>query len=161
MNYMTHTEDFIKNFYSSLSITNPLQLQYKKVATSLGIKIFYWNKTSQVLFDKHRVYIFLNEQLTTAQLWQDFCHELGHVLLHTGQQKHMSKSWIEYLENKANNFMYHACIPSFMLDEINSDTLTIENVQQIFNVEYAFAEKRLTQYLNKKMDMPNRNRTFL
>lgn len=161
MNYTTHTEVFINRLYSKLRITKPSQLDFIKIATSLEIKIFYWDKTSQALFDDHHVYIFLNKKLSRIQLWQDFCHELGHVLLHTGQQVRMSKSWIKYLENKANNFMYHACIPSFMLDEMDSDALTIENVQQLFNVEYDFAEKRLTQYFNKKMNMPNRNRTFL
>ncbi|WP_155591887.1 ImmA/IrrE family metallo-endopeptidase [Lysinibacillus cavernae] len=161
MNYTTHTENFIKNLYSKMNISKSSQLQFQKIATLLNIQIFYWNKSSQALFDESHVYIFLNEQLTTEQLWQDFCHELGHVLLHNGQQERMPKSLIEYLENKANNFMYHACIPSFMLDEVDSDALTIENVQQLFNVEYDFAEKRLTQYFNKKMNMPNRNRTFL
>lgn len=127
----------------------------------MDIRIFYWTKTSQALFDEKHVYIFLDKCLTEPQLWQDFCHELEHVLLHTGQQERMSKSWIKYLENKANDFMYHACVPSFMLDEMEYDALTIENVQQLYNVEYDFAEKRLTQYFNKKMNMPNRNRTFL
>lgn len=51
--------------------------------------------------------------------------------------------------------------PLFMLDEMDYDVLTIENVQQLYNVEYDFAEKTTSQYFNKKMNMPNRNRTFL
>ena len=49
--------------------------------------------------------------------------------------------------------MYHACIPTFMLDELidNDSSLTIKDLQLIFNVEYDFAEKRLTQYFNKKV----------
>ena len=149
MNMTTHTENFITNLYYKINITKPSQLQYRKLASLLNIQIFYWNKSSQALFDETNVYILLNEQLTPQQLWQDFCHELGHVLLHTGQQDQMTKSWIDYLENKANNFMYHACVPSFMLDEIEPDALTVQNIQRLFNVEYEFALKRLTQYQSK------------
>lgn len=147
----THTEDFIKELYNKIGITKPSLLKSQKIATPLNIQVFYWNRTSQALFDGSQVFIFLNDQLPEPQLWQDFCHELGHVLLHTGHQDRMKKTWIEYLENKANNFMYHACVPSFMLDKMDPDTLTVQDVQQLFNVEYEFAMKRLTQYLSRKM----------
>ncbi|MCS1383525.1 hypothetical protein NXZ75_15050, partial [Lysinibacillus sphaericus] len=64
----------------------------------------------------------------------------------------------EYQEYKANNFMYHACVPSFMLDELEPSDLTVENVQRLFNVEYDFAFKRLEQYRSKKLLMLNWNR---
>lgn len=41
----------------------------------------------------------------------------------------MSPLFREYQENKANNFMYHACVPTFMLDEIEPRNLTVEYVQ--------------------------------
>ncbi|WP_433595162.1 ImmA/IrrE family metallo-endopeptidase [Lysinibacillus xylanilyticus] len=151
MNYTTHTENFIKSLYCKMGITKPAQLQFQKIATAIDIQVIYWNRSSQALYDGSQVYIFLNEQLTEPQLWQDFCHELGHVQLHIGHQDRMTKSWIEYLENKANNFMYHACVPSFILDEMEPDALTVQNIQQLFNVEYDFAMKRLTQYLSRKM----------
>ena len=155
MTHTTHTEDFIREMYSKIGITAPQQLCFQQIADALGIKIFYWKRTSQALFLKSQTYIFLNGQLTDSEQWQEFCHELGHVLQHIGDQSMMPPSWIEYQENKANNFMYHACIPSFMLDELNlydSNAISILHVQQLFNVEYDFAEKRLTQYISNKMD---------
>lgn len=58
--------------------------------------------------------------------------------------------------------MYHACMPTFMLDELveNDPSLTIKDLQLIFNVEYDFAVKRLTQYFNNK-NMPKWNSAFL
>ncbi|MEQ6048477.1 ImmA/IrrE family metallo-endopeptidase [Lysinibacillus capsici] len=73
---------------------------------------------------KEHTYIFLNNQLTICQSWQDFGHELGHVLLHMGNQQRMYPLFREYQEYKANNFMYHACVPSFMLDELEPTELT-------------------------------------
>lgn len=59
----------------------------------------------------------------------------------------------EYQEFKANNFMYHACVPTFMLDELNicdSTAVTVSWTQKLFNVEHEFAKTRIEQYLNQK-----------
>lgn len=158
MNCTTHTEDFIKELYTRLGILTYQQLDFLKIARNLEIQLFYWKDSSQALFMKDHPYIFLNEQLTNQQMWQDFCHELAHVLLHSGHQGRMSPLFREYQEYKANNFMYHACVPSFMLDELEPTELTVENVQRLFNVEYDFAFKRLEQYRSKKLLMLNWNR---
>ncbi|MGE7916679.1 ImmA/IrrE family metallo-endopeptidase [Lysinibacillus xylanilyticus] len=150
MYHTTYTEDFIKELYTKIGILTTLQLDFQTIAMQLGIQVFYWPDNSQALFLKKRYFIFLNKQLSQQLQWQDFCHELGHVLLHTGHQGRMSSLFREYQENKANNFMYHACVPSFMLDEINLGNLTVEYVQQLFNVEYDFALKRLEQYFSKR-----------
>ncbi|TKI53617.1 ImmA/IrrE family metallo-endopeptidase [Lysinibacillus mangiferihumi] len=157
MFYTTHTENFLKILYNRMDIFKPQQLNFTLIASKLCIRIIYWSDESQALFTKDKAYIFLNEELTHQQQWQDFCHELGHVLLHTGNQQRMYPLFREYQEYKANNFMYHACIPSFMLDELEPSDLTVENVQQLFNVEFDFAFKRLEQYRSKKLHMLNWN----
>lgn len=156
MNY-SHLEDFIKEFYFKMNITTPPLLDFREIAKNLGIKVFYWSETSQALYANDLPYIFLDESLTQQQQWQDFCHELAHVLLHTGDQFYMYPLFREYQEYKANNFMYHACMPTFMLDELQlCDYLpqTVVKLQELFNVEYEFALKRLTQYLNKRFYVP-------
>lgn len=153
MSCTTHTEDFIQELYTQIGISTPYKLNFQSIAMRLGIQVFYWSDKSQALFLREHAYIFLNEQLTPQQQWQDFCHELAHVLLHNGHQGRMSPLFREYQEDKANNFMYHACIPSFMLDELgqsDASTLTVHHVQQLFNVEYDFAVKRLVQYISNK-----------
>ncbi|WP_249659716.1 ImmA/IrrE family metallo-endopeptidase [Lysinibacillus fusiformis] len=55
----------------------------------MGLKVFYWSDKSQALFINGLHYIFLNENQPPQQQWQDFCHELSHVLSHTGDQFHM------------------------------------------------------------------------
>lgn len=141
-----------------MNIITPPLLDFSAIARNLGIKVFYWADTSQALYADDLSYIFLDESLSKQQQWQDFCHELGHVLLHTGNQQRMYPLFREYQEYKANNFMYHACVPSFMLDELDPSELTVKNVQRLFNVEYDFAFKRLEQYRSKKLLMLNWNR---
>lgn len=153
MYYTSHLEDFIKEFYTKLGIFSPQQLQFKEIANKLGISVYFWSNPSQALFLKDLAYIFLNDHQSNQQMWQDFNHELGHVLLHTGNQSKMIDKFREYQEYKANLFMYHACIPSFMLDELSILDYTYETIdliRELFCVEKSFAIKRLEQYLNNR-----------
>lgn len=150
---MSHLEEFIQKFYSNMGIFTPQQLHFQEVASKLGINVYYWPNTSQALFMKNIAYIFLNEHLNERQKWQDFNHELAHVLLHAGNQNNITESFRKYQEHKANHFMYHACVPTFMLDTLNIKDYTYNTilmVQNLFNVEYVFATKRLEQYINNK-----------
>ncbi|KOY81504.1 hypothetical protein ADM90_19560 [Lysinibacillus macroides] len=150
--HYTHLEDYVQQFYTRLGITDPTLLQFEEMALRMGLKVFYWSEKSQALFIDGRYYIFLNENQSPKQQWQDFCHELSHVLLHTGDQFHMYPLFREYQEFKANHFMYHACMPTFMMDDLKlnySAPQVIRELQEIFNVEYEFASKRLLQYKSK------------
>lgn len=150
---MSHLEEFIKDFYTKIGIVSPQQLHFQEVAYKLGISVYYWPNPSQALFMKNIAYIFLNEHLNEQQKWQDFNHELAHVLLHAGNQNNITESFRKYQEHKANHFMYHACVPTFMLDTLNIQDYTYNTilmVQNLFNVEHDFATKRLEQYINNK-----------
>ncbi|HLR80429.1 MAG TPA: ImmA/IrrE family metallo-endopeptidase, partial [Bacillota bacterium] len=80
--------------------------------------------------------------------WQDFGHELGHVLCHAGHQLKMNHMFLKYQEWKANNFMYHFCVPTFMLYQLKE--VNVHNVMDLFNVEHEFACKRLASFSFKK-----------
>lgn len=153
MSNTTYTEDYIESLYTKIGILLPHQLDVNEIAGKLGILIYFWDNPSQVLFLSGRAYIFLNQDLSPKQVWQDFCHELCHVLLHSGSQEKMPYSWIEYQEWKANNFMVQACVPTFMLNNITlpgTEDKAIQLIQELFNVEWDFAYKRLEQYKNNK-----------
>ncbi|GLC88224.1 ImmA/IrrE family metallo-endopeptidase [Lysinibacillus piscis] len=147
--HYTYLEDYVQQFYTRLGITHPAALSFEEVSVRLGLKVFYWSDKSQALFIDGRYFIFLNENQSAQEQWQDFCHELSHVLLHTGDQIHMYPLFREYQEYKANHFMYHACIPTFMLEKLPVHNQTEQAIMEAFNVEYEFASKRLIQYQNK------------
>ncbi|MFJ8099349.1 ImmA/IrrE family metallo-endopeptidase [Lysinibacillus sp. NPDC096212] len=149
MSYKTHTEDFIENLYTRLGIFSPYQLDFREIAYRLDIQLYYWKNPSQALFLKGKVYIFLNEDLNEQEMWQDFCHELCHALWHSGSQKKMPYSWIEYQEWKADNFMLHACVPTFMLNKLElpfNEEKAIHLICEQFKVEEDVAYKRLHHY---------------
>jgi len=155
MYFYGHLEDYIISFYTKMNITNPRELDFNLIAKKLKINIFYWNDRSQALFLKDHAFIFLNKHLSPEQQQQDFMHELCHILLHTGDQMRMSPLFRKYQENKATNFTYHACVPTFMLDNLtmpSNESKAIWMIQEMFHVELDFATKRLHQYLaNQKV----------
>lgn len=149
--YYTHTEDFVKQLYDKIGITSSETLNYVTIAQFLHIEVLLWHKQSMALFDDQQPYIMLCNQHTPQQQWQDFCHELCHVLLHEGgsQRKAAHPQWIEYQERKANYFMRHATVPTFMLD--NYKELSVTSISEHFCVEYDLAFQRLHEYmLNKR-----------
>ncbi|WP_341320356.1 ImmA/IrrE family metallo-endopeptidase [Solibacillus sp. FSL H8-0523] len=157
MNHYSHLEDYIKTLFHQLELTEPATLNMRAVAKKLDIKLFYWENASQAIFYDDMTAIFIDSRISPEVQWQDFTHELCHALIHTGDQLFMPPLFREYQEFKANNFMYHACIPTFMLDQIENldyTTCSIHAVQQLFNVEYDFARRRLKNYLNKKLYVP-------
>lgn len=161
MNQYSHLEDYIKSFYTQMKIDSPELLDMKSIARQLEIKLFYWEEKSQAILYEDMSAIFIDCRSSPEMQWQDFMHELCHVLIHTGDQIYMSPLFREYQEFKANNFMYHACVPTFMLDNHNIYDNTLENarlIQELFHVEGKFAIKRLNQYLQNRQSILKWNR---
>ena len=114
------------------------------IAKKLGLEIIY---------DENKIFYFGNEisleRGTKMQEWLDFAHEVCHHLRHAGIQISMHPLFIDLQENQANYFVYHFCVPTFMLDdlkEVNVDVIMCE-----FNVEVEFALRRLEIYENRRM----------
>ena len=150
--YYTHLEDYIKNLYLSLAVHSPSQLDMRDIAKKLNIRLHYFDEESESNFLGGVPRIFLNKNLNIQEQWQDFAHELCHVLLHAGNQRFLPHNFLLYQEMKANNFMYHFCIPTFMLEKIDLPRYKNESIKLIaetFNVTLIFAEKRLEMYENK------------
>lgn len=111
----SHLEDFIRNVYLKLNIKSPAKSHLQEITDTLNIGIFYHPSPSQALRFDDRYYIFLDSRLPADIQFEEFGHELGHVLLHTGNQESMLNSYRHYQECKANLFALHFCVPSFML----------------------------------------------
>lgn len=154
---LTHLEEYVKELYLNIGITKPQQLGFQRISEALNIQVFYWSDASQALFTGNKSFILLNELLSPQQQWQDHCHELGHILLHVGNQRQMRESFREYQEMKANQFMYHAAMPTFMLQQLPLETMNLQQIADLFGVEIDFAHQRLSNYLERQHNFPNWN----
>lgn len=147
---LNYLEDNIQKLYSNLNIHTPQQLNAEYVTQKLNIPLFYWDETSQALFNNGSGYIFLNRNLLPNFKWEEFCHELAHILYHAGDQMKMNTMFREYQESKANSFALQAAVPSFMLHKIdlpNDYYAAVRLIQQTFKVSLSFAMKRLNHFL--------------
>lgn len=148
----SHLEDFIRKTYRDLNIHSPAELNIYRIADTLGIGLYPISTSSQALQFDGRYYIFLNNTLTPPERFETFGHELGHILLHTGNQKTMNENYRVYQEWKANLFTMHFCVPTFMLQQLPTHHLNEQTISEVFGVTLNFANKRLSLHHQKILD---------
>ncbi|SET95692.1 protein of unknown function [Salinibacillus kushneri] len=144
---LNQTETFVKQFLNSLSIAEPGCLCIDVISNSLKLPVKYWEFASEVVHKGGKYIIFLNKYLTKTQQWQEFAHEIGHVLRHAGHQSSMPIPFRQLQEWQAERFAYHFCVPTFMLLDLVE--VNIYQIMNLFNVEYEFAVRRMEMYQNK------------
>ncbi|MFS0574956.1 ImmA/IrrE family metallo-endopeptidase [Sporosarcina sp. 179-K 3D1 HS] len=150
-------EEQIFSIYTSLNISHPSQICHNELidltANKFHIRVYYFDEASEANNLGGIYRIFLNENQTKQQIWQDFAHELGHILRHEGYQWSMEEPFREYQEWQAENFAHHFCVPTFMLDRLDLPRLRCEAVwliASLFNVETTFANDRLEKWLRNR-----------
>lgn len=150
--YTTQTEDYIKKLYYSLSIFIPEQLDMIAISQKLNIWLHFAPVGSRSICRNNLPSIIIDNRITSYHQWEDFGHELCHVLFHVGNQLCIPKLFLDYQENKAKNFMLHFCIPTFMLRTLDFPETRMESIHFIaktFNVSFQIARQRLLHYENQ------------
>ncbi|PID03807.1 phage portal protein [Sporosarcina sp. P2] len=140
--------------YRSLNILKPSQIYHSDLIEDFSnlfkIKTYFFDESSEANNMGGIYRIFLNKNQSKQKIWQDFAHELAHILGHEGYQWSMHKPFREYQEWQAKQFAFHFCIPTFMLNHLELPRLRCEAVGLIatlFNVEHTFADARLEKWL--------------
>ncbi|MCM3711005.1 ImmA/IrrE family metallo-endopeptidase [Sporosarcina luteola] len=150
-------EDMVSSIYHSLAVTDLASFNCDEliamISEKFDISTYYFDEASEAnnLGGKYR--IFLNENQSPQKIWQDFGHELGHILIHEGHQQSMVESFRIYQEWQAEKFAYHFCIPTFMLNELAMPKHKCEAIgliSRLFNVEPHFADTRLDKWLRSR-----------
>jgi hypothetical protein len=151
--YFSHLEEEVQKIYQKLDIRQPVDIDMLEIARYFDIWIDYWPGESRHINIRGLRTIFLQEGQSYEESWTTFAHELRHTLKHVGDQNRMHYLFREYQEFDANRFMYHFCIPSFMLlkvEPLSTFRETVIHIANLFKVDYAFAAKRYATFLNKK-----------
>ncbi|MBP1948481.1 Zn-dependent peptidase ImmA (M78 family) [Virgibacillus litoralis] len=127
--------------YRHLKIQSPQELGIDVIARKLNLNVLYGGVSLRFGND------FVIKKSTKQKEWQLFGHEVGHYLRHYGNHLVMHYLFMDLQELQANHFAYHFCIPTFMLQDLYD--LNVYQVMNLFNVEYEFAQTRLSMYQNK------------
>lgn len=144
-------EQFVNSLFKFLKITQSDQLNIKTISALTNISVNYWEFGSEAVSYKGSKKIFINEKLSKQERWQEFAHELYHLLGHVGSQnKYMHRLFMTHQEKQAEYFSYHFCVPTFMLDNLKGVDVYV--IMRLFNVEFDFAMRRLEMYQSKYLE---------
>ncbi|MBT2696387.1 ImmA/IrrE family metallo-endopeptidase [Bacillus sp. ISL-40] len=163
---LTETERKIEKMFMERNIITPSDLAIRNVANLFQIELDFSNNGPQrAIWEDDFSVIFLDPDETEENQRKIFFHELGHPILHCGDQtKNMSKKFRELQEAQANRFQLYAAIPFFMLKELELPPFEyqiIKLIQMVFKVPESLAKKRVEQIkrriLQSKIDvrLPN------
>ncbi|WP_025027764.1 ImmA/IrrE family metallo-endopeptidase [Caldalkalibacillus mannanilyticus] len=158
----TLLEDYIQNLYQELGIHSPCQIDMYDIAEKLNIWIYFMDMGSKAIYRGEMKSMLIDQRLSPPEQWQDFGHELCHLIRQAGVQTYMPESILYFQETKADHFMYEFCVPSFMLIDCSlpdQRTAALQYVAETFNVTKKFAELRLKQ-IEKRMFASQLNYQF-
>lgn len=150
--HTNQTEDYIMKLYQSMSIINPQDIDMVAISTKLNIWLHFAPFGSRAIYRNGLPSIIIDNRKSLHRQWEDFGHELCHILFHVGNQLHIPKMFLDYQEAKAKNFMLHFCIPTFMLRKLDFPDTRLETIHLIaenFNVSFQIANERLLHYENQ------------
>jgi len=147
-------EDIIQAIYFSLDVRRiedlNIPLFMSRVSEYFNIQLHYYDSCSEANTLGGDFHIFINQNQCIQRQWQDFAHELGHILEHEGYQWGIPGLFRHYQEGQAKKFAHHFCVPSFMLRQFNE--IVVSEIVQLFKVEYSFALERLEMHKNALME---------
>ncbi|MES9695670.1 ImmA/IrrE family metallo-endopeptidase [Bacillus toyonensis] len=147
--YTTQLEDYIQHLYQSISIIVPEQMDMIEIAKKLNIWLYFAPFGSHAMEKNQLTNIIIDNRISQPEQWEDFGHEICHLLLHSGNQLVMHQMFLDYQEAKAKNFAQQFCVPTFMLRKLSPQQLKAYIIAEKFNVTLQFAEKRLLHYENQ------------
>lgn len=145
---LTPLEQTIEDMYRRLDVTKPEQLTIPNIAAKLGIWVYYLDMPSRVVESRGLYSMNINRQLSPEEQWEDFLHELCHVLRHAGNQIAMSELMLDMQEAEAGHFQLYAAIPFSMVRGLELPQRSSEIVELLsleFGVTCQLAQRRLEQ----------------
>ncbi|WP_231129539.1 ImmA/IrrE family metallo-endopeptidase [Bacillus pumilus] len=148
----------VKDIYSQLHLDDMKPLNIEAVARHFDISLIYKSAEPKAISILNKKVIFLDERKDSFQQREDFCHELCHILKHTGPQNKTHYLFKQMQENQANAFMYHFAVPSFILNKTDMPNSIYEAVPFIsrrFGVSFDFAHHRLEMFYRNLITYPN------
>ena len=150
----TVLERDIEKLYRHLGITEPDELNMYAIADKLNVWLYVEPIGSRAI-DRDGLYsVIIDSRLSPQEQWEDFGHELCHLLRHGGNQLLLPPAFVQFQETKAANFGYQFCVPTFMLLELRlpeHEREAAAYVAELFGVRPQFARERLRRFQQQRM----------
>lgn len=143
---ITPLERRIKDLYFWLRIFEPWEISMIEMADRLNIWLHFVNMESRVVGRNGMYSIIINSNQNPQEQWEDFGHEVAHLLESSGNQLNLPLTCVKKQEIQAENFALHFCIPTFMLTKFDlpqTVPTAASFISKTFNVTYRLAYWKL------------------
>lgn len=144
----TPLEQWVESLYHQHDITLPAHLTMTNLAAKLHIWVYCMDMNSMAIEKNGLFSINVDRRLSVKEQWEDFLHELCHVLRHSGNQMVMPDRYVDWQEQDASAFQLYAAIPISMLKKLSLPEQKNEMVAFLaeeFQVTYRLANERIEQ----------------
>lgn len=151
----TPLEQWIEALWSRAGIVTPEQLTIQEVSDRLDVWVHYMDATSKALEWMGIRSVLIDLRLTAERQWEDYLHELCHILRHAGNQTVMPRSFLEHQEADAKRFVLYAAMPYSMVREVSLPSARGEAIQLLsrrFGVTCELAALRLEQFQRRAFE---------
>ncbi|GIN88521.1 hypothetical protein J6TS2_49070 [Heyndrickxia sporothermodurans] len=132
---------------TSIDIRFPSNLKRKLIAKAFDIDYETHFAPAYSSIEYGEAFIVTDKRVSHEKQNEQFFHELGHILLHEGNQNSMVEMFRDKQEWDAHLFTIFAAIPYHMID-FNVEN-TVRSLQERFNVSYSIAKKRFNDIQQK------------
>ncbi|MDG0809724.1 ImmA/IrrE family metallo-endopeptidase [Cohnella rhizosphaerae] len=151
----TPLEQWIEALWHRAGILRPDQLTIEEVSDRLDVWVHYMNASSKALEWMGIRSVLIDLRLTAERQWEDYLHELCHILRHAGNQTVMPRAFLEHQEAEAKRFVLYASMPFSMIKDIKLPAIRGEAVQLLasrFGVTCELADVRLDQFQRRAFE---------
>jgi len=85
---------------------------------------------------------------------EDFFHELGHLIQHSGDQRRLPKLLSDLFEREANQFLMFSAMPVYMLEEFKwvRPSVYLKVLTEEFGVSEQLVKRRIEQIRSRILD---------
>ncbi|WP_307438915.1 MULTISPECIES: ImmA/IrrE family metallo-endopeptidase [unclassified Paenibacillus] len=118
------------------------------LAAKLHIWVYAMDMSSMAVENNGQFSINVDRRLSAKEQWEDFLHELCHVLRHSGNQMIMPDRYVDWQEQDASAFQLYAAIPISMLKKLplpEQKNEMIALLSEEFQVTHRLAAARIEQ----------------
>lgn len=145
----TPVEQWINALYAQHDILSTDHLNIETLALRMNTWVYYKPISSRCIDRGGGMYsVVIDSRLDKKSQWEDFLHELCHILRHTGNQHELPPLLVDWQEDHADAFMLYASIPIYMVRQMDLPEHRQEIIDFLateFTVTHQLAERRLGQ----------------
>ena len=146
--YYATLENRIDAFYRQHHVLHPTDISLYLWDSVVQIDVIYRPGQTDAITLCGKRHVFIDRRQPLADRRAQLAHEIGHALLHTGNQLVLDNAWRLKQEWQANQFAYYALVPTYLLlpyitpYEDNRCRL-IDELAEVFCVPLPFMAARL------------------